>query len=117
MDPIDETQRTSFDRIAALYDAARPSYPEALVEEAVQRSRISRAADTPWSPSSRARIWRSRCGRSSPRSRNTHSDHAQLAPEVRGGLYDAIASAIERNGGRIEVPYVAVLLVARLRSP
>jgi SAM-dependent methyltransferase len=42
---------------------------------------------------------------------DTHSDHALLAPERRGPLYEAIASAIERRGGRIEVPYVAVLVL------
>lgn len=31
-DPIDEARRTSFDRAAAAYDAARPSYPEAIGE-------------------------------------------------------------------------------------
>lgn len=33
MTDFDEARRTSFDRQAALYDAARPSYPEALVAE------------------------------------------------------------------------------------
>jgi trans-aconitate methyltransferase len=37
---IDEASRTSFDRSAELYEAARPSYPEALVDEAVARSGI-----------------------------------------------------------------------------
>lgn len=32
---IDEARRTSFDRAAAQYDAARPSYPDALVAAAV----------------------------------------------------------------------------------
>jgi SAM-dependent methyltransferase len=44
---------------------------------------------------------------------DTHSDHAQLASESRRALYDAIADVLERNGGRIEVPYVAVLLLAQ----
>lgn len=44
---------------------------------------------------------------------DTHSDHAQLAPQVRGALYGAIADVLERNGGGIEVPYVAVLLLAQ----
>ena len=41
----------------------------------------------------------------------THSDHALLDPALRTPLYDAIADAIERRGGRIEVPYVAMLLL------
>jgi SAM-dependent methyltransferase len=41
----------------------------------------------------------------------THSDHALLEPALRTSLYGAIANAIERRGGRIEVPYVAVLLL------
>jgi SAM-dependent methyltransferase len=42
---------------------------------------------------------------------DTHSDHALLAPAMRRPLYDAIASAIERRGGRMEVRYVAVLVL------
>lgn len=42
MTGIDEAFRTSFDRNAELYDAARPSYPEALVDEVVGRSGIPR---------------------------------------------------------------------------
>ena len=41
----------------------------------------------------------------------THSDHALLDPGLRTPLYDAIADTIERRGGRIEVPYVAMLLL------
>jgi len=42
---------------------------------------------------------------------DTHSDHALLPPERRRPLYDAVAAAIERRGGRIEVPYLAVLVL------
>jgi len=41
----------------------------------------------------------------------THSDHALLEPGLRTPLYGAIANAIERRGGRVDVPYVAVLLL------
>ncbi|MFL5313047.1 MAG: class I SAM-dependent methyltransferase [Myxococcales bacterium] len=41
----------------------------------------------------------------------THSDHALLDPARRTALYAAIAGVIERRGGRIEVPYVAMLLL------
>jgi SAM-dependent methyltransferase len=41
----------------------------------------------------------------------THSDHALLDPGLRSPLYGAVADAIERRGGRIEVPYVAMLLL------
>src|SRR5690349_14063941 len=37
---MDEALRTSFDRNADLYDAARPAYPEALVDAVVARSGI-----------------------------------------------------------------------------
>jgi SAM-dependent methyltransferase len=39
-DPAND-RRGSFDRAAALYDAARPGYPEALVDDVVSFSRIS----------------------------------------------------------------------------
>ncbi len=42
---------------------------------------------------------------------DTHSDHALLDPRFRVPLYEAVAAAIERRGGRIEVPYVAMLLL------
>lgn len=42
---------------------------------------------------------------------DTHSDHALLDPRFREPLHAAIASAIDRRGGYIEVPYVAVLLL------
>jgi SAM-dependent methyltransferase len=42
---------------------------------------------------------------------DTHSDHALLEARFRVPLYAAIAEAIERRGGRIEVPYVTVLLL------
>jgi SAM-dependent methyltransferase len=37
---IDEARRTSFDDQAEAYDRARPSYPEALVDDVIARSRI-----------------------------------------------------------------------------
>ena len=42
---------------------------------------------------------------------DTHSDHALLDPRFRVPLYEAVAAAIDRRGGRIEVPYVAMLLL------
>jgi SAM-dependent methyltransferase len=42
---------------------------------------------------------------------DTHSDHALLEPRFRVPLYEAVAAAIERRGGCIEVPYVAMLLL------
>jgi SAM-dependent methyltransferase len=41
----------------------------------------------------------------------THSDHALLDPVLRTPLSGAIADAIERRGGRIDVPYLAMLLL------
>ena len=38
-----------------------------------------------------------------------------LADEQRIGLYDAIAAAIDRRGGRIAMPYVAMAFVASAR--
>jgi len=43
MSEIDEACRTSFDRKAELYDAARPSYAGALVDEVIARSKIPTA--------------------------------------------------------------------------
>jgi SAM-dependent methyltransferase len=43
---------------------------------------------------------------------DTHSDHALLAAEFRIPLYDAIGAAIDRHGGRIEVPYVSMVLLS-----
>ena len=42
---------------------------------------------------------------------DTHSDHALLESRFRVPLYGSIVEAIERRGGRIQVPYVAVLLL------
>jgi SAM-dependent methyltransferase len=61
------------------------------------------AASFPWTASYTARQYLDLL--------ETHSDHAQLEPGLRTRLYGAIANAIERRGGRIEVPYVAVLLL------
>jgi SAM-dependent methyltransferase len=42
----------------------------------------------------------------------THSDHAQLEPESRDRLFEAIVEAIERRGGAFDVPYVSMALLA-----
>jgi len=44
---------------------------------------------------------------------DTYSDHALLAPDRRGPLYQAIADAIERSGGALEIRYVSLAIVAR----
>jgi SAM-dependent methyltransferase len=44
---------------------------------------------------------------------DTYSDHIILAPEQRVPLYEAIAAAIDRRGGVIEVPYVSMSFLAR----
>jgi len=41
----------------------------------------------------------------------TFSDHLALEPIVRDQLFEAVASAIERFGGRIDRPQVAVLFL------
>jgi SAM-dependent methyltransferase len=43
---------------------------------------------------------------------NTYSDHLRLAEERRTALLDDIAAVIERHGGRIERPYLAVVYMA-----
>jgi hypothetical protein len=45
----------------------------------------------------------------------TYSDHAVLADDHKVPLYEAIAAAIDERGGRIAIPYVAVLLLAHRR--
>jgi SAM-dependent methyltransferase len=42
---FDETRRTSFDRSAELYDAARPSYPEALADDLLARTGARRVLE------------------------------------------------------------------------
>jgi SAM-dependent methyltransferase len=42
---LDEARRTSFDRNAPLYDAVRPSYPEALVDEVLARTAARRIVE------------------------------------------------------------------------
>jgi SAM-dependent methyltransferase len=44
---------------------------------------------------------------------DTYSDHSLLAPEARASLFQAIAGAIDRGGGQIEIPYVSMAFVAR----
>ena len=42
----------------------------------------------------------------------THSDHAVLEPRLRKPLFEAIAAAIERHGGILEMPYASMPLIA-----
>jgi len=44
---------------------------------------------------------------------NTYSDHLRLSEQRRGKLLNAIAALIERNGGYIDRPYLAVVYLAR----
>jgi hypothetical protein len=44
---------------------------------------------------------------------STHSDHIVLEPAVQAGLYERVAGVIDEHGGRIEVPYVTRLCLAR----
>ncbi len=46
---------------------------------------------------------------------DTYSDHMTLDDERRLGLYEAISRAIDRRGGRIVVPYVAMAFLATAR--
>ena len=43
----------------------------------------------------------------------TYSNHALLPAERQRGLFDAIAEAIERRGGAIEIPYLARCCLSR----
>jgi len=45
----------------------------------------------------------------------TYSDHATLAAEPRARLHEAIASAIDRRGGVLDVAYASLAFVARRR--
>lgn len=47
---------------------------------------------------------------------NTYSDHIHLPADTRGRLYKAIGQTIDRHGGRLERPYVAVLFLAQKPS-
>ncbi len=44
---------------------------------------------------------------------NTYSDHLRLSTQRRKALFEGIAEAIERHGGSIERPYLAVLYMAQ----
>jgi SAM-dependent methyltransferase len=44
---------------------------------------------------------------------STYSDHATLPEAARAGLYADLAAAIDRHGGRLVVPTVALAFVAR----
>jgi len=46
---------------------------------------------------------------------DTYSDHAVLAPAARAPLYQAIAAAIDRRGGAIDIPYVSMAFLTRRR--
>ncbi len=47
---------------------------------------------------------------------DTYSDHICLPVETRQQLYQEIGQAIDRNGGTLERPYVAVLFIAQKPS-
>lgn len=47
---------------------------------------------------------------------NTYSDHLRLPEQRRSALFEEIAEVIERNGGYIEKPYLAVVYVAQRTS-
>lgn len=88
----------------AARDSVEPKRAEVAAE--IDRSGLFgpvRAASFPWTASYTARQYLDLL--------ETHSDHALLEPRYRVPLYSAIVDAIERRGGRIEVPYVAVLLL------
>ncbi|MEO8700685.1 MAG: class I SAM-dependent methyltransferase [Kofleriaceae bacterium] len=46
---------------------------------------------------------------------DTYSDHATLPADRQTPLYDAIAQAIDRRGGRIAIPYVTLVFLAERR--
>ena len=46
---------------------------------------------------------------------DTYSDNVVLEPARKQPLYAAIAEAIDRRGGTIEIPYVTLVFIARLR--
>ncbi|MAT95582.1 MAG: hypothetical protein CL608_00320 [Anaerolineaceae bacterium] len=47
---------------------------------------------------------------------NTYSDHLRLPEQRRLALFEAIAELIEKHGGLIEKPYLAVLYMARRKN-
>jgi SAM-dependent methyltransferase len=47
---------------------------------------------------------------------STYSDHAVLAPDARAKLLSAIAEVVDRRGGALDIPYVAMAFIARLRG-
>jgi hypothetical protein len=47
---------------------------------------------------------------------STHSDHRMLDENTRAGLFDRIRTAVDTNGGHVEVDYVTVGYLARTRD-
>ena len=47
---------------------------------------------------------------------STASDHRMLAEDDRAGLFDRIRSAVDANGGLVEVEYMSVGYLARSRD-
>ena len=93
---------------AVTWTAARDSIESKRTEVTGEIGRSAlfgpvRAASFPWTASYTTRQYLDLL--------ETHSDHALLESRFRLPLYGAVADAIERRGGRIELPYVAVLLL------
>jgi protein-L-isoaspartate O-methyltransferase len=128
--PGDHARRTSFDRQAERYDQARPSYPAALVDHVVDRCDPARMLEV-GAGTGKATVRFARSGRAlvavEPGERlaevlrrnvdlmTTYSDRALLPDAQRGPLVADLAAAIERRGGTIEIPYVALVWLAHRR--
>ncbi|HLN07105.1 MAG TPA: class I SAM-dependent methyltransferase [Acidimicrobiales bacterium] len=48
---------------------------------------------------------------------STQSDHRMLDEDTRAGLFDRIRTAVDRNGGQVEVDYLTVAYLAQARDP
>ena len=86
----------------------RSSRNASRISTRVAASERSRSARFPWSQTYRTREYLGLL--------NTYSDHLRLPAATRQRLFDAIAAAIDSQGGLVERNYVTVLYVAHKLS-
>ncbi|HET9091434.1 MAG TPA: hypothetical protein VFN50_03430, partial [Acidimicrobiales bacterium] len=90
-------------------------YSAGLTEEARQRYRVELEATGCFTPvRSESVTWSSRHSTEEWLAvLETHSDHRMLEPETRRQLFGAVREIVAANGGRVDVVYDAVTLLAR----
>jgi SAM-dependent methyltransferase len=114
-------ERELFDEIEAAYAQWHPSSSDRPIETAVEAARREVAGEIdasglfeaveireyPWTRTYTTAQYLDLL--------STYSDHATLAPPRREWLFHAIAAALDRRGGTLDIRYVAMACVARCR--